>query len=170
VRWLAAFWLIFLFAPPIRSQQQEISLVDRLLRPNMELRNKSQKKKFTASSASIEPRGTVGTFYLPPNRTEKSFADDRAYSAKQYSSSHSFNSGSRTVSLSQNRNANLSAALGNSSARDIRAAYDSHNAVAGRDYADQHQFTERGKSQKSLERQNPPLTIDQVRELLNKNK
>jgi len=30
----------------------------------------------------------------------------------------------------------------------------------------QHQFREQGKSQKSLDRQNPPMTIDQVRELL----
>ena len=39
-----------------------------------------------------------------------------------------------------------------------------------RKFADQHQFSERGKSQKSFDRQNPPLTIEQVRELLNKNK
>jgi hypothetical protein len=37
-------------------------------------------------------------------------------------------------------------------------------------FADRHQFREQGKSQKSLDQQNPPMTIDQVRELLNKNK
>jgi len=169
VRWLAACCFVFLSVPAIRSQQQETSLVDRLLRPNMELQNKSYNKRFTATSASIEHRGSVETFYLPPKRSEQSFADERAYSAKQYSSSHAFNSGSRTVSSSENRNANLSAPIGTSSAHEVRDAYDGHNAVTGRDYADQHQFTERGKSQKSLDRKQPPLTIDQVRELLNKN-
>ena len=136
----------------------------------MELHNKAQDKKFTASSSSIERRGTVGTFYLQPNRTEKSFADKRDYSSRQYVS-HSFNSGSPTTAATQNRSANTTAQIETSAARDVRGVHDANNAIASRDYADgQHQFTERGKSQKSLDRQNPTLTIDQVRELLNKNK
>ena len=54
--------------------------------------------------------------------------------------------------------------------RDVHAAYDANRVVASRDFADRRQFTAQGKSQKSLDRQNPPMTIDQVRELLNKNK
>jgi hypothetical protein len=169
VRWLAIICLVFLLVPTSQAQQQESSLVDRLLRPNMELQNKAYDKKFVASNAVVERRGTVGTFYLQPNRAEKSFADERAYSAKQYTP-RSSNSGSRTVSSSQNRSANLSASIGTSPVHDVRDAYEGHNAVTGRDYADQHQFNARGKSQKSLDRQSPPLTIDQVRELLNKNK
>jgi hypothetical protein len=36
-------------------------------------------------------------------------------------------------------------------------------------FAGNRPFLEKGKSQKSLERKNPPMNIDQVRELLNKN-
>ena len=54
--------------------------------------------------------------------------------------------------------------------RDVRAAYDANRVVASHDFGDQRQFTDQGKSQKSLDWQNPPMTIDQVRELLNKNK
>jgi hypothetical protein len=153
----------------IQAQQQESSLVDRLLRPNMELHNKAQDKKFTAGSTSVERRGTVGTFYLQPNRTEKSFANARDYSSRQYDS-HSFNSGSPTTAATQNRSANTSAQVETSTARDVRGVHDANNAITGRGYADQPEFREKGKSQKSLDRQNPPLTIDQVRELLNKNK
>ena len=153
----------------MRSQQQETSLVDRLLRPNIELQNKSYNKKFTASSAAIERQGTVGTFHLQPNRSEKEFASTRDYSTAEFSS-RSFNSGARAVATTQDRSSNKSAFDANSSAHDFRLAYDAQKATSGREYAEQRQFTEKGKSQKSLDRQNPPLTINQVRELLNKNK
>jgi len=139
------------------------------LRPSMELQNTAQTKKFRASSAVIERRGTVGTFYLQPNRTEKSFADPRTYSSARYPS-RSFNSGALPVASAQNQNANKPATIATTSVRDVHAAHDANNSVTNRDYAGQRQFSEQGKSQKSLDRQNPPLTIDQVRELLNKNK
>jgi len=41
---------------------------------------------------------------------------------------------------------------------------------AVREYAGNRPFLDKGKSQKSLSAQNKPLTIEQVRELLNKNK
>ena len=46
----------------------------------------------------------------------------------------------------------------------------SDKKVPSRAYAENRPFLDQGKSQKSLNRQNAPLTIDQVRELLNKNK
>jgi len=54
--------------------------------------------------------------------------------------------------------------------RGIHDTYDAHSAINSRGFADQRPFQEKGKSQKSLDRRNPPLTIEQVRELLNKNK
>ena len=135
----------------------------------MELQNSAQGKKFTADSAIVERRGTVGTFYLRPNRIEKQFADARNYSATEFPS-RAFNSDRRAVATNQNQSANADAHLGASSVRDVRDTYDAHSGIPGRDFAGQRQFSEKGKSQNSLDRQNPPLTIDQVRELLNKNK
>ena len=169
MRWLAILCLGFVFVPMAKAQRQEPSLVDRLLRPNMELQNSAQRKKFAASSAVVERRGTVGTFYLQPNRTEKSFADPGSYASAQYPS-RPFNSGSRPVTSTRNQNANKPAAINTSSVRDVHAAHDANSSVPNRDYAQQRSFNERGKSQKSLDQQNPPMTIDEVRELLNKNK
>jgi hypothetical protein len=169
MRLWAIFLVLFGLVPQIRAQRQESSLVDRLLRPNMDLQNKAQGKKFAANSAVVENRGTVGTFYLPPNRSEKSFASPRDYPTSEHST-RSFSSSSRSIVSTQNPKANTAASLGTSEVRDIRAAHDAQRSVATREYAEQPQFKERGKSQKSLDRQNPPLTIDQVRELLNKNK
>jgi hypothetical protein len=169
VRSLAAFCTAFLCVTSLHAQHQESSLVDRLLRPNMELQNNAQNKKFRASAAVFERRGSVGTFYLQPTRSEKSFADARDYSTTDYSA-RAFNSGTRTIISPQNQNANTLASVKTSAVRDIHATRDAQQGIPTRNYAEQGQFKERGKSQKSLDRQNPPLTIDQVRELLNKNK
>jgi hypothetical protein len=168
VRWLAAFCFVFLTVPSIRSQQQEASLVDRLLRPNMELRNSDQTKKFaTTNSAHVQRRGTVGTFYLQSNRTEKQFSDTRNISARGFESRQSAPE-KRAAVLSQGTI--TPGSFSTSPARDTRSAFESHNTVASRKYSGQREYREQGKSQKSLDRQSPPMTIDQVRELLNKNK
>jgi hypothetical protein len=168
VRWLPTIYLTCLGFSTTWAQQQEPSLIDRLLRPNMELQNKAQDKKFVANSAVIKHRGSVGTFLLQPNRAEKSFADTRALTTSEYPS-RSVSMG-RKISSTQNRSANTPGPVATSSIRDIHSASAPRNASTSRMFADQHQFLEQGKSQKSLDRQNPPMTIDQVRELLNKNK
>ena len=70
----------------------------------------------------------------------------------------------------QNQTVNTGAPLSAVSTRDVDAGYDANKVVSAGDFADQRHFTDRGKRQESLDRQNPPMTIDQVRELLNKNK
>src|SRR5438046_3561101 len=55
-------------------------------------------------------------------------------------------------------------------ARCTRDAPQSDKKIASHSYAENRPFLDQGKSQKSLNRQNAPLTIEQVRELLNKNK
>jgi hypothetical protein len=42
--------------------------------------------------------------------------------------------------------------------------------VRAQSYSGNRPFLAQGKSQKALQRKNPPLTIEQVRELLNKDK
>jgi len=150
------------------AQHQEPSLVDRLLRPNMELHNNAQGKKFSANSAVIERRGTVGTFSLKPNRNEKSFVDIRVLTTTKYSS-RPFHEAAAAASL-QHRSVNAPAKVSTMSVRGVHDTYDAHSAINSRSFADQRPFQEKGKSQKSLDRRNPPLTIEQVRDLLNKNK
>ncbi|HEX4638205.1 MAG TPA: hypothetical protein VH170_01830 [Chthoniobacterales bacterium] len=168
VRSLAILCAFLFCLESARAQQQETSLIDRLLRPNMELKNGAQTKKFTADkSVRPESRGTVGTFYLRPNRDEKQFAALHDYSSGGYQA-REFNSGTGTVAVKQGE---ISPAhFPTASTRDNRRVYDAHNNVTGRTFAAEREFREQGKSQKSLDRQNPPMTIDQVRELLNKNK
>ena len=169
MRCAAAVCLGFILVSTSFAQQQERSLIDRLLRPDMALQNNAQGKKFSTTPAVIENRGTAGTFFLQPARKEKQVADPRKIAAKTYES-RSFENGSRGSSSIQNHEANLPGQLTSSSTDDIHETHDSHLKVADRSFAGERPFREQGKSQKSLDRQNPSLTIDQVRDLLNKNK
>jgi len=171
VRFPLVAFLSTLLGSIASAQHQEPSLIDRLVRPNLELQNCAQGQKFATNSVSVERRGSVGTFYLQPSRTQKKFADEHNYSTQQYTGSATFNSGASNVVVTPNHDAGKPAQLGGSGVLDIRSTHDAHNTVRTREYAEeQRQFKEQGKSQQSLDRKNPPLTIDQVRELLNKNK
>src|SRR2546428_12409248 len=108
--------------PTSWAQHQEPSLVDSLLRPNMELQNNAQGKKFSANSAVIERRGTVGTFSLKPNRNEKSFMDVRVLTTAKYPS-RPFNEAAAAASL-QDRNGNTPAKVSTISVLCVHAAYD----------------------------------------------
>jgi len=66
--------------------------------------------------------------------------------------------------------ANLPPPVTSSNVVDVHSPVDAPKQLTGINFRGQRAFREQGKSQKSLDRQNPPLTIEQVRELLNKNK
>ena len=136
----------------------------------MELRNRAQNKAFTADSKVVGHQGTVETFVVEQGAKQKAFNDAHSATAKEYISG-SGKADLQQRSVLQARNVDTHSQLATSSARDVRGAYDARIAVSGRNFSeDDRVFREQGKSQKSLDRQNPPLTIDQVRELLNKNK
>ena len=167
VRWLA-FLFLFSSIATIHAQEQERALVDRLLQPNMELRNPAQGKSFRADSRVVGHRDGTNTFVLAPATKQQTFADARPAQTRQYQSG-AFRGDSRQHALVETRQATIPGQLSSSSAPDIHAAYDAHSSVPGRTFADERPFRDQGKAQKSLNQKNRPLTIDQVRELLNKN-
>ena len=166
----AAIWLVFLAALScVRGQDQERKLIDRLLKPDMTLQNDAQHKKFVAGGNSVNKRATVGTFYGQKKSSQKSFAGTAQFSTRQ-ANSQPFHSGRDTYEGPQQSTANSRFANSNQTARGVRDAPQSGKKVATRQSVGNRPFLDEGKSQKSLSHQNEPLTIDQVRELLNKNK
>lgn len=152
------------------AQEQERTLVDRLLRPNMELHNNAQGKTFTADSKVVAHQQPAATFATQPAAKQKTFYDAHATTTKEYSLQSS-KADLRTRSIVEVGNIDVQSQIIGSLARDVRPAYDGRLAVSGRTYSENERvFRGQGKSQKSLDRRNAPLTIDQVRELLNKNK
>ena len=155
----------------VRAQEQEKKLVDRLLKPDMTLHNDAQNKKFTADgSASINKRATVGAFYIHKKPNQKSYSATGQFSAQEYNS-RTFNSGRSAFNTSsQHAMGNSRVAYATQTSNGTRDAPESDKKVPARGYGQTRPFLDEGKSQKSLNRQNAPLTIEQVRELLNKNK
>ena len=154
-----------------RGQEQERKLVDRLLKPDMALQNDAQNKKFTGDgSASISKRASVGSFYIHQQARSKNFSGTRDFATSQFYS-QSYHGGRTAYEVSSRQSmANSQFAHANQTASGVRNAPQSDKKVASRAYAGNRPFLDEGKSQKSLNQKNVPLTIDQVRELLNKNK
>jgi hypothetical protein len=153
------------------AQDQEKKLVDRLLKPDMTLQNDAQNKKFVGDgSASINKRANVGTFYVHRKPRSKNFSGTRDFSTTQFCSQTYRGGRTAYETSSQQTLANSRAPYANQTARGVREAPQARKKVASRAYAGTRPFLDQGKSQKSLNRQTEPLTIEQVRELLNKNK
>jgi hypothetical protein len=168
VRGLVILGLIACVVSPARAQDQERSLVDRLLKPNTTLQDSAQNKQFRAGGGSIEKRATVVAFNFENKTKPRKFADTRDVRSRDFNA-HTFWDGKRKNNASDKRMDSESYA-GASSVHPVREVYDQDRSARSREFADQRPFLDRGKSQKSLTRQNPPMTIEQVRELLNKNK
>ena len=155
----------------VHAQDQEKKLVDRLLKPDMTLQNDAQNKKFTGDgSASINKRANIGTFYVHQKPQAKNFAGIRDFSTAQFCS-RTYRGGPTAYEVpARSSLANSKATYASQTAHGVRDASQSEKRVASGAYAGSRPFLDEGKSQKSLNRQNQPLTIEQVRELLNKNK
>jgi hypothetical protein len=153
------------------AQDQEKKLVDRLLKPEMTLQNDAQNKKFTGDgSASLNKRANVGSFYVHRKPRSKDFSGTRDFSTTQFYS-QTYHGGRKAYETSSQQTvANSKAPFADQTARGVRDAPQSGKKVASRSYGGNRPFLNEGTNQKSLNRHNEPLTIEQVRELLNKNK
>ena len=157
------------FFSPLYAQEQEGTLVNRLLRPNTSLGNSEQNKKFFADRASVYKRARVATFYLQRKQKEKTYSNTREFASTSFKS-RSFDSSGSDNSLLAARSTVQKGSYALPAARTSVELRDGHKQASTSDFAGNRPFLEKGKSQKSLDRKNPPMTIEQVRELLNKSK
>jgi hypothetical protein len=162
--------LLLAAASCLRAQDQERKLVDRLLRPDTTLQSSEQKKKYIAEGTSINKKASVGTFYVEKKPNSKTFSRTGEFSTRQFNSRPFHGNRSAFQNSSQQAVGDSRSAYPTQTARGPRDVPQSDKKVASHAYAKNRPFLDQGKSQKSLNRQNAPLTIDQVRELLNKNK
>jgi hypothetical protein len=153
------------------AQEQERKLLDRLLRPDMTLANPAQKKQFVAGAGRVDRRASLRSFYPPgksvmtPSRHPVIFAtnDFTPRRTQPASTTRSFPNGPPRTEP----NSRYVAAAANVA----QAAPESDRpGVNGTAFSGSRPFLGRGKSQKELSAHDTPLTIDQVRDLLNKNK
>ena len=143
--------------------------MDRLLRPNTALGNDSQNKKFTSSdNASVDRHARVSTFYLQKNQEAPTYLNTREFKTGQFSG-RSYDT-TTANSLLAARSTSPVRSYDTPSARASVELRDSHRTASSSNFAGSRTFLDEGKSQKSLSRKNKPMTIDDIRELLNKSK
>ena len=152
------------------AQEQEGKLVDRILKPNMSLVNSAQNKQFGAAGTSVAKRAPSKSFYTPDKSLAKSFSAGRAFSPRQFAARH-FRAGDTTANIStRSQLTKADTVYVASAAYGTRVAPENGSSLAAAPFAGNRPFLGRGKSQKALSARDTPLTIEQVRELLNKNK
>lgn len=159
-----ALLLLILCGASASAQEQERKLVDRLLKPDTTLQFSGQQKKYTALAETRARKASTRAFYVSEKKLVKNFAGERRFATTSFA----------TEALNL-KSANLPAptptkGYGQFGAITTKSSNDTRRESKTRDYAGTRSFTGRGKSQKSLSAQSHPLTIDEVRELLNKNK
>jgi hypothetical protein len=161
--------ILFASATAGNAQQQERKLIDRLLRPDFSLQNNAQHKQFVAEGTVTTKKATTKTFYVFGRSPEKKYTNVRNASVTEFQTKPSplaqqkANTGSRTT-------LNKVYAPYPAATYATHGAVEAEKAIEAYEYADTRPFLVQGKSQKSLSAQDRPLTIEEVRDLLNKNK
>ena len=170
VRFLLCLTVLVFACAVARAQEQESKLLERLLKPNTTLANEAQNKPFDGGGQAPTKQAAVRGFFVRNARPEREFTDTRSAPTRSFLSRF-FSPGSRTADVTSRDG--YSARVGpyaTREARAIREAPGRDRSVASVNYAGNRPFLVKGKSQKALSAQDTPMTVDQVRELLNRNK
>jgi hypothetical protein len=170
VRMIVASMVLLAGVSAVSAQEQERKLVDRILRPNMSLVNSAQNKQFGVSEISVAKRARPKSYYTPDRSLGKSFAAGRAFPSRQFAARH-FGAGDTAANISPRSHVTKTDPVRVAAAASgSRIAPENGTSLPAAPFAGNRPFLGRGKSQEALSARDTPLTIEQVRELLNKNK
>jgi len=158
-----------IFVGSVRAQEQERKLIDRLLRPDTSLVNSAQDKKFVAADGTpLDKKFNTKVFYTGEQHSTKSFLGLREFFARKLEPKKSSQGELVAVAPSESRYARTQFATSKSRFGDTTR--DAEKKVKASEYAESHRtFLAKGARQGMLSQQDHPLTIDEVRELLNRN-
>jgi hypothetical protein len=174
VRVIVTVWILFAGATAVLAQDQERKLIDRVLMPNTTLVNSAQNKTFgNTRTASFDKPVSLRSYYSPRETEAKSFQNDKVFTPRQFAARH-FRAGDSNANVSsrshlKNSDTMIAAPAATAGAR-VAPESTTTSPSSSREYSGSRPFLDQGKSQKSLAAQNKPLTIEQVRELLNRSK
>ncbi|MGI8436988.1 MAG: hypothetical protein ACR2NX_08820 [Chthoniobacterales bacterium] len=164
--------LLGLGALPAHAQVQEKKLIDRLLEPDMSLKNSAQNKQFKFNGAApTTKRARTKSFYVAADRPrEKKFTGIRIFGTTFFATKAARDNNTRAHLSTRSQFKTPQIPATTAACATSKNLSGTQKKYETRDFDGTRPFLVRGKSQKSLNAQNPPMTIDQVRELLNKNK
>jgi hypothetical protein len=171
VRWLSLSVGLLFLCSTARAQQQENKLIDRLLRPNMKLVNSAQNKNFTAvEGVSVDRKFSATELYRPLDRQTKSFGGTKRFPSKTFRTGKYAGA---EAAAKHRPDADVGYASTVYKTNKSSLTHESSFAtkkVNARDYGDNRPFLAEGTRQKQLSQQDKPMSIEDIRELLNKNR
>ena len=171
MRWILLFLCLTSFAFPAWAQVQERKLVDRLLEPDMSLANSAQNKKFVAvGGTSVDKKFVANSFSTGNEATSKSFGGTKGFFSRIFGTEKFTRAEAAANTKTHADAAYASSQFATHESSLVRGSSDSAKQASVREYADQRQFHGKGTRQEILSQQDKPMTIDEVRELLNRNK
>lgn len=135
----------------------------------MTLGNPAQNKQFSGTgSTAVDKKFEPKSFYSGGERTMKSFSGEKDFSAKGFATGK-FARGEKAAHASgEPAFARTKFAIGESPLP--KTAVEQAKVAPTREYAQSRPFLGEGTRQKILSQQDKPLTIDEIRELLNRGK
>ena len=137
------------------------------MRPDLSLTNPAQNKTFTGTGATTaNKKFIVHPFHAGKKRTAKPFAGWKNLHERQFIT-RTFPRAKATARVGSAR---TNRTFPTAQSGLVRTPTKAGKAVQTRQYPDSRRFLVQGTRQKLLNQQNQPLTIDEVRELLNKNR
>ena len=151
------------------AQDQERKLIDRLLKPDMSLQNSVQTKQFVARGSTTTKEAPTKEFYVRQRPREKGFFG-RLFRTKDFNAKGSRYQEMQASLATRTKIAKADLPYRAAAYRGVDVARESDKAAATSEFTGTRPFLIQGKSQKALSQQDRPLSIDEVRELLNKNK
>lgn len=164
---LSIFIALLVATPVVSAQEQESKLIDRLLRPNLSSVNPAQNRRFDAVDLKREQSTR---FSLPSTVKTKSFPDRRTFLTRKFAAGV-FTAGEMKESNSiKSHSPEIDTAQIASVSFRTSPARENGNTLQVTSFANNRSFADRGKNQDTLRAHETPLTIEQVRELLNRNK
>jgi hypothetical protein len=171
VRWLFLLLCLTSFSFSARAQEQERKLADRLLRPDMSLTNPAQDKKFiVVGGTPVDKKFVAKSFSTGTEAVPKSYGGTKGFFARVFGTKNFVRAGAAVNTKPNREIARANTQFTTRESTLVRPSSDATRMTGAEEYPDQRPFLGQGTRQKMLSQQNKPLTIDEVRELLNKNK
>jgi hypothetical protein len=171
VRGILVCFCLTICATVARAQVQEGKLVHRLLKPDMTLANSAQNREFVAAGGTpVDRKFEAKSFYAGDDHISKSYGGLKDFLAHPFWAKKFARA---EASADGKANAEIAYAKSKFETNESSLIHTSNEAskqAAVHGYADNKPFLGKGTRQKILSQQDHPLTIDAIRELLNKNK
>ena len=159
---IVAIGTLFIGISSALAQKQERRLIDRLLKPDASLANPAQNKPFTGQRVvSFNKQARTKSFYSSQKPVVKTSSDaDHTFTPQQFAARH-FRAGDSSAYIASRSGLKNDQVFATSSAQaGTRVAPESNETTPVRDYSGNRPFLDKGKSAKSLQAQNQPLTIE----------